>query len=373
MKLCKRLVASPDDVMEKKWARKVIDEYFSDEGMLEKAGQLSYHGFLAVMLGRKRFKVHLWLYDISSGLADRFSSPLLGQKLKGLWHTGVVVEWPDALSEYWFGGKVNESRAGSTRFGKPVEKMFLGYTYKTKREFAIYITQDLASEFTRESYDVLTHNCNHLSDKLCMYLLNQHIPTEILNQPEMIMQTTAARVLRPLLNMWLGACDSQASTSASAAQQSGPKAFRVELLRPGALVEFLSEGGQLSVGRVCYTRNKLCLLTRLDLRDGHPVEHDIAFTQIQQVLKPGILHDDRDLFGALSGTPRNQVCCGWLPDFWFPAATLQSAGARSESRRVVPEYPTLIKKRHTLGKCTNLGVARMKSTVEEEVVSDLHI
>ena len=54
---------------------------------------LSYYDFLNVMLGRKRFKVSLWMYDISDGVAKRFAWLLLGHHFEGIWHTGVVIEW----------------------------------------------------------------------------------------------------------------------------------------------------------------------------------------------------------------------------------------------------------------------------------------
>ncbi|CAE8696242.1 unnamed protein product, partial [Polarella glacialis] len=95
LRACERLVASPQNVLEKQWAAELIRKHQADGEVLEEDETLNYYDFLNVMLGRKRFKVHLWMYDISDGFAERWSWLLLGQSFKGIWHTGVVVEWPD--------------------------------------------------------------------------------------------------------------------------------------------------------------------------------------------------------------------------------------------------------------------------------------
>merc|ERR1712187_928806 len=118
------------------------------------------------------------------------------------------VEWPEKASEFWFGGSLFESVPGTTPFGQPVETRFLGYTYKLREEVWDHLKRFLAREFSRENYDVLTHNCNHFSEKLSMFLRNDHIPDEVLLQPDMVMSTITARALRPLLNKWLGGFDS---------------------------------------------------------------------------------------------------------------------------------------------------------------------
>ncbi|CAE7670230.1 abhd17c, partial [Symbiodinium pilosum] len=80
-----------------------------------------------------RTEVYLYMYDISAGLARRWTSfktvkSQCWDLLQGIWHTGVVVCWPtkfpSAGTQYWQGEKINVT-TGSRNL---VEKRFLGYT-----------------------------------------------------------------------------------------------------------------------------------------------------------------------------------------------------------------------------------------------------
>lgn len=278
LQACKRLVASPKDVIEKKWAAEVL-QTGSD---LEDDDVLSYYDFLNVMLGRKRFKVSLWMYDISDGVAEKWSWLLLGHNFKGIWHTGVVVEWPERSSEFWFGGNLFESKPGTTPFGEPLEKRSIGYTYKYRKEVWDHVSRVLAHEFTSANYDVLTHNCNHFSDKLAMFLKNEHIPDEVRFQPDLVMKTLTARALRPLLNRWLGTFGDDAGRSTD----SGEEARKMwEEILPGALVQFSTiEGGRPLVGKVIDVLPDDTTVRTLDFYRGQPVDHDVPHIFISKVL-----------------------------------------------------------------------------------------
>merc|ERR1740121_1355006 len=145
---------------------------------------------------------HLTYYDLTAGRAW-WLSPLVfcGQHEGGIWHTGVVVHG----KEYWFGGSIFESDPGSTPFGEPTEIVELpARTMRTRGDLWSFIRQELSKEYTHSAYDVLTHNCNHFSDAVCQFLINQHIPDDVLKQPERVMTTCTARLLRPVLNQMLG-------------------------------------------------------------------------------------------------------------------------------------------------------------------------
>ncbi|CAE7658167.1 DESI1, partial [Symbiodinium sp. CCMP2456] len=284
LKACERLAASPADVLEKQWAKELLGQHAAGEEVLEEDEVLSYCDYLNVMFGRKRYKVYLWMYDISDGFAARWSWLLLGKDFKGIWHTGVVVEWPDKSSEFWFGGRIFDSQPGTTPFGEPVERRFLGYTYKRRAETWEYLTRHCASEFTRENYDVLTHNCNHFSEKLHMFLRNEHIPDEVLKQPDMVMQTITARALRPLLNRWLGGFESKDGRSTD-----GGEAARAlwDSLSPGALVEFVHEdSGRPLVGKVLSLRdNSAAQVASLNLLQQSMVQQEVLRTSITKMLR----------------------------------------------------------------------------------------
>lgn len=93
-----------------------------------------------------------------------------------------------------------DSVAGTTLLGIPTQVRHIGYTYETRRELHSYIVRQLQPEFTQEKYDILTHNCNHFSDQLVLFLLNQHIPDDVLHLADNVMSTHLAGLLRPLLN-----------------------------------------------------------------------------------------------------------------------------------------------------------------------------
>jgi len=75
---------------------------------------------------------------------------------------------------------------------------------RTRVDFVKFLARSLARDFTVDNYDVLTRNCNHFTDAACMFLLNSHIPDEVLTQPELVMGTWTMQLLRPALNRTLG-------------------------------------------------------------------------------------------------------------------------------------------------------------------------
>lgn len=340
LKVCQRLVKSQEVTMEQKWADEVLQQHSSGANVLEEDEVLNYSDFLNVMLGRKRFKVHLWMYDISNGAAERWSWLVLGQEFKGFWHTGLVVDWPGGGSEIWFGGKVFVSPPGTTPFGQPVEKRFLGHTYKNKTDAISYMSQHLCPEFKKETYDVMTRNCNHFSDKLSMHLLNEHLPDEILQQPKMIMQSTAVQALKPLLNRWLGGFGTQDGHAEGDGHgsQFGCEAetLRLANLGPCALIEFTThEGGRLQIGRVEEILQGVCVVTSLDFWRGCDVERMVPKSRIAKVLLAGlqkarVLPASDSLFRSSTAALLEQhKCCGsWpslLPTLLTPFLSAPSA------------------------------------------------
>lgn len=281
-KACERLVASPKPVIEKQWAAEVLEKRKAGEGPDEDA-ELSYYDFLNVMLGRKKFTVELWMYDISDGAAKNWSWLLLGQSFEGIWHTGVVITWPEKRSEFWYGGALFESEPGTTPFGEPIKKIKIGHTYKHRTEVWNIVARQYARDFTKDSYDVLTHNCNHFSDKLAMFLLNDHIPTEVRKQPEMVMDTFTAKALRPLLNRWLGgfeAKDGRATDGGEAERQMWQEVL------PGAIIVFSKEeGGRPLVGQVTDVLPEDCTVLCLDFWLGQAVELDLPRELVMQVIQ----------------------------------------------------------------------------------------
>jgi len=75
---------------------------------------------------------------------------------------------------------------------------------RTRVDFVCFLLKELAPKFTTDSYDVLTHNCNHFTDAACLFLLNRHIPQEVLTQAELFNSAWTVQLLRPVLNRALG-------------------------------------------------------------------------------------------------------------------------------------------------------------------------
>ncbi len=61
-------------------------------------------------------KVQVYLYDLSQGMAAMFSSGLIGKKIDGIWHTGIIVYG----TEYFYGGGITYSPPGGSMAGKPM-------------------------------------------------------------------------------------------------------------------------------------------------------------------------------------------------------------------------------------------------------------
>lgn len=160
---------------------------------------ISYPEFMAHCLGRRKHEVKLHLYDLSAGLAQAASSWVVGQQLEGIWHTGTVVFG----KEYYYAKDTVFDDPGATSFGEPTKVIHLGYTLWRQEELHEFVVNDLKPRFHRDTYDVVTNNCNHFTDRVTMYLLGRHVPEEVMQQPKWLLQSRFVRVIRPFLNWYL--------------------------------------------------------------------------------------------------------------------------------------------------------------------------
>merc|ERR1740123_1221734 len=220
-----------------------------DKELLDDDDEVSYYDFMNHMIGRRKVQVQLCRYDISDGKAWYLSPLLIGRQLEGIWHTGVVVH----DKEYWFGGNIFESTPGQTPFGEPTRTTFVGYTMRTRDDLWNFVRRELTDDYTPTSYDVLTHNCNHFSDAVLGYLLNQHVDEDVLRQPELVMNTRIAQLLRPWLNSMLGRFDAEGDAGFSSLRSTDEQAAQDDwnLITPGSLVVYEYENGWTCIARVC--------------------------------------------------------------------------------------------------------------------------
>jgi len=266
------------------------------ESFFEKYGEdedfVTYYDFLNHMLERRQCPVRLHQYDLSAGRAWWLSPVLLCRQMEGIWHTGVVV----FDREYWYGGRIFESKVGQTPYGTPTKVVEMGEaTMRSRQELWHFVQRELQFEFTIHNYDVLTNNCNHFSDAVCSFLINQHIPDEVLQQPQVVMRTPVVALLRTVLNRQLGSFGGEGNPQAAAELRQGggrggpPGSYDVtrstcsftaeeewEQVQEGRLVLYEYEPGWTTVARVDKREVDNCNLHWFDPRLGKAhVEEDV--------------------------------------------------------------------------------------------------
>merc|ERR1712032_395964 len=79
----------------------------------------------------------------------------------------------------------------------------MGYTWRRQAEFHDFVIEECKPLFQRDTYDVVCNNCNHFTDRACMFLVGRHPPQEVMQQPDNLLRSRSVRVVRPLLNWWL--------------------------------------------------------------------------------------------------------------------------------------------------------------------------
>ncbi|MBA0686322.1 hypothetical protein Gotri_018451 [Gossypium trilobum] len=119
---------------------------------------------------------------------------LLGKPIEGIWHTGVVVYG----NEYYFGGGIQHSPAGTTPYGTPIRVIDLGVTHVPKDVFEMYL-QEISPRYTAETYSLLTHNCNNFSNEVAQFLVGSNIPDYILQLPNEVMSSPMGALLMPMI------------------------------------------------------------------------------------------------------------------------------------------------------------------------------
>lgn len=136
--------------------------------------------------------VLLRLYDLSHGMAAQLSPALLGERIDGIWHTGVVVFG----QEYFYGGGGTGSSTDSGVSSVPgagnvfarshgvsvAREIVLGRTNKTCSEFESFLGS-IACQFRCCDYSLFHHNCNNFSDVVSKFLVNKPIPAYITGLP----------------------------------------------------------------------------------------------------------------------------------------------------------------------------------------------
>jgi hypothetical protein len=101
-------------------------------------------------------------------------------------------------NEYFFGGGIQSTPAGSTPYGRPLRVVELGVTHLPREVFEDYL-RAIAPRYTAETYRLLTHNCNNFSNEVAQFLVGTGIPDYILNLPAEVMSSPMGPLIMPMI------------------------------------------------------------------------------------------------------------------------------------------------------------------------------
>jgi hypothetical protein len=156
------------------------------------------------------YRVQLLVYDLTQGMAAAMSQGILGQRIEGVWHTGVQIYG----LEFYFGGGIQCDAQGyfaRSRGMNPTHTIEMGNTNKTLAELQAFVSS-IRSRFTAFTYDLLNNNCNHFSSEVCKFLLNKPAPSFVMDQANIIFSTPGGAMLKPLLEGFTRGAYGQSST-----------------------------------------------------------------------------------------------------------------------------------------------------------------
>ncbi|VDO03186.1 unnamed protein product [Rodentolepis nana] len=140
--------------------------------------------------------VHLYIYDLSMGMAKVLSNSLVGRQFDGVWHTGVVVY----NREYFFCQEgISTCTPGSLQTALLIERKIMGKTKLTEDGVQKYIQELSKSLFKPGSYELLRHNCNSFSSHFVNHLTGNQIPAYITNLPSDFLETPIGSMLKGVL------------------------------------------------------------------------------------------------------------------------------------------------------------------------------
>ncbi|KAI5171939.1 desumoylating isopeptidase 1 [Nematocida sp. LUAm3] len=139
--------------------------------------------------------IELWVYDLSNGQAEKLFNELLHIDIQGIWHSSVVCNG----SEHYFFSGIKKALPGSTHFGAPVKTIPFGKSEKTPQELQKYLEAN-DHRFTDATYDLFLHNCNHFSNDLLKFLVNQEIPIYIMEPAILLQNNPIGEMVKQLIS-----------------------------------------------------------------------------------------------------------------------------------------------------------------------------
>lgn len=181
------------------------------------SGDMSYAEFCAHELGLVWEDVHLYYYDLLGSVSKMALAAVTGTREEGIWHTSIV----SFGIEFYYFNWINEQTPGETEFGTPTKKLLLGKTLWLEQQFRKFAVDELDPVFSRDTYDFLDNNCNHVCDRMAMFLLGRHIPSDALLLSDRLRKPFTVRAARPVVQRIL--CPDSGGKPRKPAQSDPPE------------------------------------------------------------------------------------------------------------------------------------------------------
>jgi len=142
--------------------------------------------------------VHLYIYDLSQGMAKMLSPMLLGRTIDAIYHTAIVVHG----REYFYGGEgITYCPPKTTMLGEPMEVQKLGYTEIDVETIDLYCADlsQVGGQYHPSNYKLFEHNCNNFSDEFSLFLTEKNIPSKITGLPAEVLQTPFGQQIKQMM------------------------------------------------------------------------------------------------------------------------------------------------------------------------------
>lgn len=150
------------------------------------------------------YKVKVYVYDLSHGLAAMYSPMILGTTIEAIYHTSVVVYEKEHYIDQ--GIKTCDAPA-TTKYGLPMEVLDMGETFIGPEIFYDFIDElknHETSKYHATKYDLFDNNCNHFTDVVVDFLVGKNLEGRILDLPRQVLDTPKGQMLRLMLGNGAG-------------------------------------------------------------------------------------------------------------------------------------------------------------------------
>ena len=148
---------------------------------------------------KKKYKVKIYVYDLSCGTFKNLSRSILHKKIDAIWHSSIVVY----DEEYFYGGKIFHDKPKKTEFGIPNIEIDIGETEISKEDFENYLRDISIDTFTEDKYHMIDNNCNHFTNNACLFLVGKEIPKYLTEQHLEFSNTLLGQIIFKVYNYFV--------------------------------------------------------------------------------------------------------------------------------------------------------------------------